>query len=225
MRRLLLAVLALLFPAFASAETAQLFFLKNIGGSTKTYCVMNGVQGNAWGTPIKGQGTLTTTGSSTTIESSFVRDFVDVAAGDMIIVTISGVQTARSVASVTDGDTLVVDTAVDWSAGYSWSWRDAVCGTADTSGWITATPGMTLVYEYVSGSGTSEVFWQCKTDAVSALPVQIYPDNSSAAAVRSYTASGYDSRTAVVLSLDSKFYACRIGISGTGPVVSAYAQR
>lgn len=204
-------------------EAANLMYLKNIGSATKTYCVLNGSAG-PWSTAIAGAGTLSTTGSSTTVEASDPAAFTNVAAGDMIIALIANVPTARTVASKTDNDTIEVDTAVTWSA-YTWSWRDSVCGTTDADGWLVSTPGMTLTYSYVSGSGTSEVFWQCKDAAVGALPVQIYPDNSTGAAVRSYTSSGYDSRTTVVVPADAKFQYCRVGVSGTGPVVSVSAAR
>jgi len=237
MRLLRSLLLLLLLPLLAEAQAIANYTFKHTldDASNYTYCSTRGAQGNPYGGPIAGQGRLTTTGSSTTVEASSTAAFANmvvdtgpVTRSAMILVSTDGGSsyTAYRVASKTDDDTIVIDTAVNYaSPGYVWSWYDIRCGTTVNDGWIAAGPGSSMTFEYNAGTGNANVVWECRSGANGANPVQVYPDNSAAAASRLYAAAGSDSRTIFAIGPGIPCDYARIGMKGTSPVVTAYINR
>jgi len=193
MRRLLLALafmLASAVPGLAQTNTAYFAINYDVAleQPTFTYCTMNGARGDPFQDPIPVAIPIDTVGSNTTVEAVTpgTNPFANVGIGDRIFVRLgSGTDQTeqRTVITNADDDTITVDTAVDWSAGYEFSYLDLVCGTAATDGWINVTSVDTIqmTVEYAAGDLTGlDVVYECKEGGgVNAVPVQVYPGPSS----------------------------------------------
>lgn len=181
---LLLFVAPLLFSAEVQ-KTAVFAYNFDVDSATPTYVRLRGLNGDPYGPPAVGPGTIKTVGSSTTVTENVASSnpFVDIGVGDVI--TVSRSTTAVDIVVVTakaSDASITVDPAVDWSAGYSWRWWDTQSGTTDNDGWIGVTGGssvgMTVQYEQ-GDLDALKVRFECKGDYIGAKPVVLYPGESS----------------------------------------------
>lgn len=226
-------LLCLLAP-FSQAQTANFTYKRTLAdGSNYVYCKINGSLGNPYGQPIAGAGLLTTTGASTTVTGSDAAGFsglitASATRASYIMVSTDGgnTNTLYRVVTKTSNTQISIDTSVNWaSPGFSWTWFDEYCGTTAADGWIACGSMSNLTFAYVGGSGTANVVWEARGSDPAANPIQIYPDNSSGAASRSYTAATIDNRTTFNLGPGVAFTGCRIGMKGTNPIVSSWIDR
>lgn len=169
-------LLGLVAPAAAQDTKALTLAYKFDSDATSfTFCRLEGVGGSPEGAPIKGLGTVTAAASAT-IENSSTTGFSvgsAVVAKDVVVIN----DTPYTIVSVTDGDTIVIDTAITVTAG-NWFYLKSVCGTAATSGWVDVEPyaDKTLVMEYLQGDIALDVVWQCKASYLGAGIVTVYPN-------------------------------------------------
>lgn len=184
MRRLL-ALGALLFtPLTILAEEQRVasFMVKyDVDSDSDIYCVLNGI-GGPWGPDISGGAPIKTSGSSTSV-TEVVTDsnpFLGMAVDDVILIGYpDGTSDTRVIVTFTDDSNVVVDEAIDLSAGYAFRWRDSACGTTITNGWIdvSAFSRVKAVIEYNQGDlGTGlDVLFEGMAGAIDAHEVTLYP--------------------------------------------------
>lgn len=167
-------------------RTANFSYQYDVDSSSYLYCRLEGQNNDPFAGAIPGRSRIKTTGSSTTVDEYTTGDgpFVDVGVNDVLQVTLAGVTTTRIVTAKASSASITVDTAINLSAtgGYTWSWWNHVCGTGSTAGWISTRGanyvGLTTNWE--QGDLTSlDVQYQCKTDGKGALPVVVYPGETS----------------------------------------------
>lgn len=221
MSRLLgLLLAALLSTAPASAGSfANLFVRYDVDSTTTTYCRYLGSNADPRQGAYFGTGTITTSGSSTTVTTvGSSGAFSVLTAGDAISVYVSATSTLiRNVVSKSDSDTIVVDTAVDLSAGYRWNYMVSSCGTADTDGWVSMDgfKSFTMTASYDQGDlGTGvDVVFECRGPHPFGAPVQVYP-SSGATSLTTANAGTKSARQSVVAY--EPWSECRIGVARSG---------
>jgi hypothetical protein len=193
MRRLLLALalaLASAVPGLAQSQQTAYFTIRYdvaVEQPTFTYCSMQGQRGNPWDEPIRVNIPIETAGSSTTVTAvtALTAPFTNVAVGDAIFVRLGGGLDQTDMVTVTaraSADSITVSSAVDWSAGYVFSYLDLVCGTDTAAGWIDVSNKDTIqmTVEYAAGDMTGlDVVFECKDNGLTSAPVQVYPGPSS----------------------------------------------
>lgn len=224
----LLALALLAAPAVAQERRSASFMnLYDVDSGTLNYCVMRGYGGDPFAGPIPGPSRIETSGSSTTVTEVTTGDnpFNDLAVGDTIIVDRGqgNVDTVVVVAKASAAS-ITVSSAVNWengTTGRSWSWYDQTCGTGATNGWINVgEPIINMTIQYEQGDlDALLVRWECKTSAVGAAPVVLYPGESDgcgggtlASGHCSFTTPGITSRLSVV-DTASSFSQCRLGVA------------
>jgi hypothetical protein len=113
-------------------------FSKNVADASYVYCKLAGKNGDPFGDPVPGRGTIQTTGSSVTIDETVVgsNPFTEVVVGDMLVVTTGGVTYRRAVVTRASAAQITVDTAITLAANTQWAFYRSSCGTAVTDGWI-----------------------------------------------------------------------------------------
>lgn len=235
MKRILgvLLGLTLALPALAQAPAGNFTYKRTLASATRTYCKLTGQLNDPFQSGIVGGGRVVTSGSSTTVTASVAGSFFPLkaptaTAGSVIVVSVDGgnTYTAYRVTAKASDSSITIDTAATFGAtGYVWSYYNEVCGTGDTAGWIQAQAGDTVTALYTGGSGTATVTVECLGSGMGALPVQVYPDNSSGAATRSLTAADINNRFIFVMTIDVRCTALRVGFAGTNPIVSAWVER
>jgi hypothetical protein len=148
-------------------------------------------------------------------------------AGDILFAKQSQEDTILQVASVTDGNSLVLVAApaADFTS-VNWSWKDQQCGTAATSGWIdvSAMDGKTFVIQYEQGDGDISVRFECKDAYLGAQPNIIYPGEGSDCGVGGtltsaqcvYTAANVGITNRIKLVAWEPYQMCRVGVKLTG---------
>ena len=226
MKRFLLTLAALLVPVFAVAQgdqgqsrAANFAYKYDVASATATFCTLSGVDGDPFGLPYQGRGTIETVGSNTGVNAAD-DVFVDVGVGDVILVTIRNTSYVLVVVTNADDDTITVDTAVDFSAGVVWSYKSLACGTTVNDGWISTAGYQTaqLTAQYDAGDLTAlAIAFQCKEDALGSSMVQVYPGPSSecgfgtlATDVCEFTAPG----AALTFKIPhNAFAACRVSLA------------
>lgn len=77
-------------------------------------------------------GTISTTGSSTTVEASVATAFDGVSVGDLILFTVGSTEYQRIVATKTDGDTITVNLPVNIATGVNWAHKKFYFSTDPT---------------------------------------------------------------------------------------------
>lgn len=188
MKRLgILALLALLaLPAAAQEQRAANFTYKyDVASSSMTYCGLLGRSGNAWLDPIVSSVPIETSGSSTTVTAVTAgsNPFTNLAVGDVIyVVRDNGVREIRLITAKASADQVTVDTAVNWSDGFPFSWMNNTCGTGADDGWIHVGGWQTveLTVQYIAGDlDTLDVTWFCKEGALGSSDIRVYPGPSS----------------------------------------------
>jgi hypothetical protein len=222
---ILLAALLLVSPTWAQdgKRTANLVVGFDVASTTMNYPAMVGARGDPWGDSFKVLIPIDTTGSSTTVDAvtAATAPFADLAVGDLLIVRRDNSVTDMVwiTAKATD-DQVTVSSAVDWSAGYVFEWRDLVSGTGTDSGWISISgfKSVQMTVQYEDGDLTGlDVVWECKEASYFSEPVQVYPGPSDTCGygtlntnVCTYSTTG--DRQSVGLPVNLFSY-CRVGLA------------
>lgn len=222
MKKPLMFLLALV-PSVALAgqdDTASFAILYEIDSTDPIYCRLTGQSGDPFGPGISGTSRIETSGSSTTTTAVTAASgpFASVSAGDILLVRspVDDSTLVRRVVSKADSDTVTVHTAWNLSGGFAFTWKKLTCGTAATSGWIEVgnadSFAITFELDQVSVTGGINVQVQCRTGAINASPVQIFPACTSGACntVQNYTTAGVASATTVAVGFPYK--SCRVGV-------------
>jgi len=227
---LALALIALAVPCLAQAPDqarADFAIRYDVDSATKTYCVVNGSNGSPFGSPTKVSTPIETSGSSVTITAvtALSAPFTDVAVADTLYFTVSGETVQRTVVTNADTDTVTVDVAIDLSAGagYTFSYKEPVCGTTAASGWISVEGYSVaqLQVNYVQGDlDTLDVALECRERSPDGGIVQVYPGASSACGFGTLATNVCTFATAATLPAASIAYkletnafdACRVAL-------------
>lgn len=157
----------------------------DVASSSLTYCKLTGQRTDPFGSPFSVAIPIETSGSSTTVSAvtASSEPFAQLAVGDVILVTRdNNSRDIRVITAKASDDQVTVDTAVDWSDGFPFSWLDLTCGTAATDGWIRVSDGGTvqLTVQYDAGDlDTLDVAWFCKEGALGSSAIRVYPGPSS----------------------------------------------
>lgn len=230
LKRALFAVLLSLLAAgaFAQATTsasANFAYKYDIDGGTATYCRLEGSNGDPYATFKSGRGRIETSGSSTTVTGVNAADdvFTGINVGDVIYVNLDGVSTFRVVTVFTSVDQVTVDSAIDLSSGYTWSYKSLQCGTSTEDGWIDVGGWLNVLLGFAYDAGditTLSVTWECKGSHIGATPQRVYPgpasdcgDGTLNGTVCEFTTVG----DALSFNItDSSFSVCRIGLFTAG---------
>ena len=180
-----LALLLISLGAKADEQRAGNFTYKyDVASATMTYCTLRGRAQSPWLEPIQSNVPIETSGSSTTVTAvtAGTNPFSAIAVGDVLIVYHDNTTDVRLVVAKTDADEVTVDVAVDWSAGYPFSWLQTTCGTTSTDGWLNVegfeVVQMTVQYE-AGDLDTLDVAWFCKEKGLGANAIRVYPGPSS----------------------------------------------
>jgi len=143
MRKLAAALVLAALPSLAwAAENRTAFFnvRYDLDATTLTACVANGISG-PWSSPISGNNRVKNAGSETAVTAVTATEypFLNMAAGDTLWIKDGPTTYARTILTYTDADNIVVDEALDLSAdaaGYAFRYKNHVCGTGASAGWI-----------------------------------------------------------------------------------------
>lgn len=183
-------LLALLVPAVCWAQdtgghkSANFAYKYDVASDTITYCAVVNQQGDPYATPYDGAGRIQTSGSSTTVTTVGTSGaFAAVGIDDVIHVRFQdGTTEDRVIITNADDDTITVDTAIDLTGGFVWSYSITACGTSENDGWI-LTSGYSIVQfgvQYDAGDVTAlAATFECKSAARGAKPVRVYPGVNS----------------------------------------------
>lgn len=217
--RALLALAVLAVPVSAvfaqvPPETGSVFIpivsSYDYDSATPTSCLV--------GPQVQGLGTVSTSGSSATLEASRTTSFTStITANAEISIKLPGSAspTVRIVDSVTDGDTLVLRDVATVTAGSEWTFRNVTCGTAVGSGWfgvtnITPSRSWKIRVAQISlASGSMAVTLRCKTASPwESLGTLVYPETGASG---SECATGLFTTTAecTINDNDIRFNQCR----------------
>lgn len=171
--------------------------------TSETFCKVVGSQ-NEFGGAISGSGRVKTSGSSATVTSETASSsaLAPVSVGDIIFVrpafpSMLEPFTAGYAAVITakaSSDSITVDPAVDWSAGYQYSWFKTVCGTTIDDGWIDTSNStriaMSVFFIQGDADNISWRFW-CKQSNLGSVPQIVYPSESDNCGNAGTQASGF----------------------------------
>lgn len=226
---LLLVGLLLVAPAAAQDDgkrTTNAVIGYDVASATQTYALHVGARGDVWADPFRVNIPIDTTGSSTTVDAvtAATLPFANLGVGDLLIVRRDNSVTDQVwITAKASGDQVTVDTAVDWSDGYVFEWRDLVTGTGADDGWMSvstfSTVQMTIQYEAGDLTGL-DVAWFCKHAGPFAGPVRVYPgidsdcgDGALGTKVCVFATLG----DRLTVSLTNNAYAqCRVGLAWSG---------
>lgn len=222
MRRLVALILLALCPAAALAQetrSANFTYLYDLDATAITYCRMEGVSGNPFGSGIPGPANIQTTGSSATLDAvtAGTNPFVNVAAKDVIAVRSQDGSTAlRVVISKASSDQIVVN-AVITIVNSPFQFYKHVCGTTAESGWIDVgnyvNRSIVFSIAQVAVTGGIDVRVECRDPGIGSPPVQIFPSCTTGACgtVQAYTGiAGITSTTKIVIPEPTG--SCRVGM-------------
>jgi len=212
---LLLLVLLIALPPLATAsevKSTTLFYTRDTDVTAVEYCVSRGQSGRIFaGSGAKGDGKVSTVGSSTTISAVDTdKDAFEnvIAEDDFVTFSYQGTRYTRSVLSVSE-DSFTVDEAVDLSDEFEWRYYKVTCGTdsdagaIDVGGWASAL----FIYDIkqLSVTGGIDIRGECRGGSPGS-PWQIVTESEDEVAE---TAVGVD-YFAVDLS-EAGFEQCRFG--------------
>lgn len=227
MRRWFALALLLLAPA-ASAQNeskGQLFYdydlddaTNYVYGAMRTAGASSGDTLPVYGSPILVNTRIKTTGSSTSVtaETAATNPFTDVAVGDVLAVRrADGTTDLRRVTVRTDANNVTVDTAVDWSSGFSFGYYDFTSGTAGTSGWFSVR-GSTDTWlrwhvKQLTVTGGISVRVQCRTATLDPQVVTVWPDPTNSASTDECKKGNFTAVTDCALGVTGVWDDCRLG--------------
>lgn len=232
-RFLVLLLLLIQLPLVVKPVTADpvkqaAFFYKfPLDATTMTYCVVLGRGDSPFATGRLNDFKIKTVGSTTTVteDTASTNPFTDLAVGDLIQVDrTDGTTDVRVILARASAASVTVDSVVDWTGGFKFSWFKQKCGTAATDGWVDVSgysdKTITFSLEQVNVTGGIDVRWECKGDSTAgttALPVILYPGETDgcgggtlSSGVCNFTTAGITSRTSVVSF--EPWGACRLGV-------------
>lgn len=210
-----LALWALLAGAAAADERT---FVRNydVASTSFIYCETTNY--------VAGTGRVSTAGSTTTIDVAGAGAALrQLAAGDEIFVTrpnvgTSGTTTDRRVLSAapTSNTSMIVTSAVDWTAGFSWQFRKVACGTGAENGWLpTARASWTNVkWVIASMSATSiDLDVECRDtgDSAGAATV-VWPNPSNSSSTDECLKSNFTAANKCGLIIEGHWSECRVGL-------------
>lgn len=222
-------ILAFALGQVASAQEqrqASYAYQYDLDSTNLTFCVVKGLNGSPFGGNIPGSGTVSSVG--TAVEASSTTAFQGLGAGDIFYAVQSQGLTILQIASVTDGDSLVLVTAPGSDfTGVAWSWRDLVCGTTDADGWIDVAnmDGKTITIQYEQGDGNIDVRWECRKSYLGAKPLVVFPSQTTdtcgtngtlTAGHCRYTAANVGIANRISLVVWEPYKDCRVGVKLTG---------
>lgn len=207
----------------ANTQSANFMVGYDLDSTSLTFCRVTGADGGPFGTWISGRYPIVTVNSSvTTDEVTDTDPFGPVLINDVLQVDLgTGSQNVlvRTIATRASASQITVSTAwnIDNSdAGYLFTWKKTTCGTTAADGWIDVSGwdqvGIAFSIEQVNATGGIDVQMQCKTGAVNAQPIQVFPSCTTGACntFQNYTAATIASTTYAV---GSEGYAqCRLGV-------------
>jgi len=142
MKKVLFVLFGLLLavPVVGQENPQGFFTLRyDLDATAITYCRCEGVDGNPFGAPKTVPYLVDNGGSSTSITSATAGQavFDGMGVGDIVFLNVGGVLYPRGIVTYTDSENIVVDEAIDLSASdYPITWKNTVCGTGVTNGWI-----------------------------------------------------------------------------------------
>jgi len=227
---LALAVLALAVPALAQQPTsrkADFAVRYDVASALKTYCVLGGRTGNPLESGTQVTTPVETAGLNITITAvtALSAPFTDVSVGDVLYFDIFGTLYPRAVVTKADNDTVTVDQPIDLSAGagYQFLYREPVCGTTDSFGWVNVGgyPVVNLTVDYKAGDlGTLDVVFECRDSSTDGNIVQVYPGATSSCGFGALSGDVCQFSTPGTLPVstlsftveNNVFAACRVGL-------------
>jgi hypothetical protein len=231
MRRTIAALFlaALLAPSLrADEKVANFALLYDLDSTSIIYCRVTGENGDPFGTPIRATQRLKTSGSSATVVSNVASSgaFALVSVGQILVVD-TGVQTTqtRVVTAKASADSITVNAAVDWSAGFGFGFVNQTCGSTAADGWINMDDRFderTIHFHLgqINGvTGGIDVRVECKDGFLDAQPIRVYPTTSSTDCGGGTTAGGFCNFTTagittgdVDIQVVEPHRACRVGM-------------
>ena len=196
----------------------------DVDSTSATYCRVLGANGNPYGPPIQGQAQIETVGSNTTVTAvtASTVPFALLDVGDVVFVRYpTGSTDTRIIIAKASGDSVTVNSAInlDIDGGYAFTWKNTVCGTAITDGWIdvsgSASTSFTIQYDQ-GDLGSFDARIECKGSFNEPQPVQVFPTCTAGACntFQSYTTVGIASRTTYVV-VDPSYSSCRVAVKYT----------
>lgn len=187
MRKLwLLALVLLAAPSWAQGVRSANYATRyDLDDAALTYCRMTGSNADPYGSARTVNKLIETSGSSTTVTAvtSGALPFADLGVDDVIFVRTSTTNVdMRVIAAKASGDSITIDTAVDWSAGdgFQFSWYDTTCGTGATDGWIDVSglsEDKVITISWDQGDLVVGLLWQieCMTSGLDPKANKVYP--------------------------------------------------
>lgn len=219
-RALVILMLVLCVPAAAQNESrGTLFYDYDLDNATDyVYGTLTGLSATPFGSPIRVDVAIKTTGSSTSVTAvtAATSPFAAVAVNDVLAVRRGdGTTDLRRVTARADADNVTVDTAVDWSAGFAFGYYDATYGTAGTSGWTPVAQATRLQLEWhvkqLNVTGGILVRVQCRTNTLDTQPVTVWPDPTSSASTDECKKGTMTAVIDCALIVTGRWDACRLG--------------
>lgn len=195
---LLAVVVAALLPASARTQSANIqvahfAYRYDLDNPTLEFCRAMGQGNSPWGTHITGIARIKTTGSNVAVTAVTAGSlpFAQLGVDDWIQVfnPTTRVFDNRTIVAKTDGDTIEVDTAVNWDnggLGVPWKYKDVQCGTTDSDGWVDASGLATKLVcfqlEQINGvTGGIDLRVHQRSSAEGSLPNPLHPGSDTAA--------------------------------------------
>lgn len=226
MRKLWFAglVLLLALPAAAQQNPLGYFYLRHdVDATAITYCRSEGQNGSVFEDAMRVDDQVDNTASSTTVDLAATggTPFTSMGVGDVIFIhgVAPGQIDPRGILTYTDAANIVVDEAIDLSAAnYNISWRNHVCGTAVTSGWVSmaglseVSIGIMLKQYVGDGNGLDvRVEGTIETPDGTTNLIQLWPDKTVAASasVQNFTAAGI--ATNLIVNITAPVQKVRVG--------------
>jgi hypothetical protein len=178
---LAILLLALFLPTLAAAQDIQKVawsvYGKDVTDTSYSYCKLVGSNGDPFGTANVGRGRIETSGSSTTVTEVTTGDnpFTEIAVGDVLMIQVGSTVYRRNVVARASAASITVDTAIDLSAGYSWSWYQQKCGATAADGWIPVSLAHTMSFavDWITKNATSlDHSFECRVGGITATVIE-----------------------------------------------------
>lgn len=214
---ILLGVVGASIPASAEQISYNVLYKYDVDSTTETFCVLEGANGTPFGPGIQSIGNVTAANDPTLTAVDATQDvFAELAVGDVLV--FNNPTAVVRLETKTSADAVEMSEAQTITAK-PFQWYKLVCGTAATSGWFDVSNfdgGVVITVQseqQVDDGNGIDVRWQCRGSSFGQAPIQVYPDNSSAAAVTNF-AQGNTATTEgrVALYIPEPWSECRVGL-------------